>query len=66
MAIDQTISPWEAMEIEANETTPPERGRPRFGSARSFTRTAVLVVFAGLLILVLFPALLAAQAAVVV
>ena len=69
MAIDQTVSPtvspWEAMEIEANETTP-TRERPRSGFARSFTRTAVLVVLAALLILVLLPALIAAQAAVVV
>ena len=66
MATDQTVSPWEAMELEANETAPPERGRSRSGFARSFTRTAVLVVLAALLILVLLPALIAAQAAVVV
>lgn len=66
MAIDQTISPWEAMEIEANETTPPEvRRRARFGLARSFTRTAALIVVAAVAILVLLPALIAAQAALV-
>ena len=66
MATDQTVSPWEAMELEANETALPERERSRSGFARAFTRTAVLVVLAALLILVLLPALIAAQAAVVV
>lgn len=67
MAIDQTVGAWEAMEIEANETTPDEAPRwAGIGLAAAFTRTVVLVALAAAAILVLLPALLSVQAAVVV
>ena len=63
MAMDESISPWEAMEIEANETseTPGPR-RPMVHLTFALIRTLVLVVLAALAILVLLPAI-AAQAA---
>ena len=63
MAIEESISPWEAMEIEANETTEAEHPRrTRARIAVGLTSTVVLVVLAALAILVLLPAL-AARAA---
>lgn len=67
MTIDQAIGTWEAMELEANDDAPiPGRRRARIGLAVAFTRTAVLVAIAAGAILVVLPALLSAQAAVVV
>ena len=67
MTIDQAVGAWDAMELEANEMSPPERRRRAgVGLAVGFTRTAVLVAIAAGAILVLLPALLSAQAALVV
>ena len=64
MAIDQAIGAWEAMELEANEITPATgRRQAGIGLAVAFTRTTVLLVLAALSILVLLPAVLAAQVA---
>lgn len=67
MTIDQAIGTWEAMELEANDSSPAvPRRRAGFSLAIAFTRTVVLVAIAAGAILVVLPALLSAQAAVVV
>lgn len=67
MTIDQAVGAWEAMELEANDSSSAV-GRRRAGISLAvvFTRTAVMVAIAAGAILVVLPALLSAQAAVVV
>lgn len=63
MTVDQAITAWDAMLIDANPTaTPISRRAALRGQAIGAIRTTVLLVLAALAILVLLPAL-AAQAA---
>ena len=65
MTVDQAASAWESMLIDANVTAPAvgPSSRP-WSQLIVATRTAGLLILAILAILVLLPAVLAAQAAV--
>jgi hypothetical protein len=64
LTADQAVTAWGTMLTDANPVAPaPSRWSARRGPALVALRTTVLLVLAALAILVLFPAVLAAQSA---
>lgn len=62
MTVDQAATTWETMLADANEIAPPiSRRRAASGLAFGALRTIALLVTVALAILVLLPAMLAAQ-----
>jgi len=64
MTVDQARSAWESMLADAHDSPAPDRGRRALrGPLVVVLRTSILLVIAALAILVLLPAVIAAQGA---